>query len=227
MLRSRIVAKFAIAFATAFTAACLYGQNPEQNVNMVSGTSPPDGDPFLQRQNEPSIAVSTRNSLHLLAGANDYRTVDLPGLPSGEPTGDAWLGLFRSRDGGLTWRSTLIPGYPQDQSPLGASSPLKGFQAGADPAVRAGTNRLFYYSGLVLNRGTGGASRIFVARFIDDNNREDADTIRYLSTSVVADGNRCHPWTSLRWPWTSRVPEPRPARYGRRRVEIRRSRAAQ
>src|SRR5579872_6870878 len=47
------------------------------NVNMVSGTSWPNGDPFLQRQNEPSIAVSTRNPMHILGGANDYRTVDL------------------------------------------------------------------------------------------------------------------------------------------------------
>src|SRR6476469_3745218 len=51
---------------------------PGQNVNMVSGTQFPGGDPFLQRQNEPSLAVSSRNALHLLAGANDYRTVDLP-----------------------------------------------------------------------------------------------------------------------------------------------------
>ena len=39
-----------------------------RNVNMVSGTLLPGGDPWLQRQNEPSIAVSTRNPLHLLSG---------------------------------------------------------------------------------------------------------------------------------------------------------------
>src|SRR5919204_4687192 len=77
---------------------------PGQNVNMVSGTEWPGGDPFLQRQNEPSIAVSSRNPLHLLAGANDYRTVDLPGLPEGE-TADAWLGVFTSINGGHTWES--------------------------------------------------------------------------------------------------------------------------
>src|SRR3984957_2525496 len=46
------------------------GQVPGQNVNMVSGTQWPYGDPFLERQDEPSLAVSTRNPLHLLAGAN-------------------------------------------------------------------------------------------------------------------------------------------------------------
>src|SRR6266853_4166571 len=89
-------------------AAWAQGPTPGQNVNMVSGTQWPGGDPFLQRQNEPSIAVSSRNPQHLLAGSNDYRTVDLSLLTNDE-TGDAWLGVFKSFDGGQTWRSTLLP----------------------------------------------------------------------------------------------------------------------
>ena len=160
------------------------------NVNMVSGTSFPNGDPFLQRQNEPTSAASTRNPMHLLAGANDYRTVDLPGtldkLKGFEANADAWLGLFKSFDGGQTWRSTLLPGYPQDTSPAGLASPIKGRQAATDPVVRAGTNGLFYYAGVAFDRGEGKPSAIFVARFVDLNNREAGDPIAYVSTALVA-----------------------------------------
>ena len=174
----------ALAAATALGSAFIHAQIPGRNVNMVSGKTLPDGDPFLQRQNEPSVAASTRNPLHLLAGANDYRTVDLPGLPDAVETGDAWLGLFKSTDGGQRWTSTLIPGYPQD--PLRNQSPLRFYGAAADPVVRAGTNGLMYYLGLAFNRGTNGASAVFVSRFIDDNNREKRDPFSFLGTSIVA-----------------------------------------
>src|SRR5437899_3225808 len=101
-----------LSLAFVLCALPAVAQIPGRNVNMVSGTKWPDGDPFLQRQNEPSLAVSSRNPSHLLAGSNDYRTVDLPGLPDAE-TGDAWLGIFKSYDGGQTWRSTIHPGCAQ------------------------------------------------------------------------------------------------------------------
>lgn len=157
-----------------------------RNVNMVSGQTLPNGDPYLQRQNEPSVAASTRNPLHLLAGANDYRTVDIPGSFDDGETGDAWLGIYKSFDGGERWQSSLLPGYPQDTSAEGMASPLKGYHAGADPVVRPGTNGLLYYSGLAFNRGEGGESAIFVSRFIDNNNKENRDPIAYISTSIVA-----------------------------------------
>ncbi|HXG54892.1 MAG TPA: lectin-like protein [Vicinamibacterales bacterium] len=151
-------------------------------MNMVSGRTLPDGDPYLQRQNEPSIAASTRNPLHLLAGANDYRTVDLPGLPNSNETGDAWMGVFQSYDGGNTWRSTLIPGYPQDAA---STSPLKAYKAAADPVVRAGTNGLFYYSGIVFDRSSPAKSAMFVSRFIDNNNQEAGDPIVFMDTKII------------------------------------------
>ena len=183
-LRRRL---FGAAILATTAAALLQAQIPGRNVNMVSGNRWPDGDPYLQRQNEPSLAASTRNPLHLLAGSNDYRTVDLPGLTEAGETGDAWLGLYKSRDGGQRWTSTLLPGYPQDTSAAGLASPMKGYQAAADPVVRAGSNGLFYYAGLVFDRtGTFKKSRIFVARFIDNNNKEAGDPIHYLGASAVA-----------------------------------------
>ena len=175
-----------VAFVSACVPVLLAAQIPSRNVNMVSGTGWPGGDPFLQRQNEPSIAASTRNPLHLLAGANDYRTVDLPGLPNSGEVGDAWMGLFKSTNGGATWKSALLPGYPQDTSPEGTASPLKAYTAAADPVVRAGTNGLFYYSGIVFDRTTPSKSAMFVSRLIDNNNKEAGDPVIYLGTSLVA-----------------------------------------
>ena len=107
-------------------AAPAYAQAVGPNVNMGGGPasfvapSTIIGDPFLQRQNEPSIAVSSRNPCHLLAGANDYRAVDIEEA-AGE-TGDAWLGLFKSFDCGATWTSTLLPGHMSPTFPLPVST---------------------------------------------------------------------------------------------------------
>src|SRR3954469_17752213 len=160
---SRIcLAIFSLVFLCSPLTAQVVGAVPGQNINMVSGTQLPGGDPFLQRQNEPSMAVSTRNPQHLLAGANDYRSVDIAFPPDqGMETGDAWLGVFTSLDGGQTWTSTLLPGFPQDQSAVGVSSPLHTFTTGTDPTVRAGTHGLFYYSGLAFNRGNNAPSGVF------------------------------------------------------------------
>ncbi|MGI8990842.1 MAG: hypothetical protein ACR2I2_14850 [Bryobacteraceae bacterium] len=113
-----------------------------------------------------------------------------------EQKGDSWLGIFKSFDAGATWRSTLIPGYPQDMSPDGLASTLKGFQAAADPAVRAGANGLFFYAGLALNRGNNAPTAVFVSRFIDNNNKENGDPIQYLGTGIVArsDGSAGSPF---------------------------------
>src|SRR5215471_14317038 len=175
-------------------------QIPTRNVNMVSGTVWPDGDPFLQRQNEPSMAVSSRNPAHLLGGSNDYRTVDLPGLPGAE-TGDAWLGIYKSYDGGQTWRSTVHPGCGQSVPACDGAPVLKNYTAGADPVVRAGTSGMFYYSGLAFTRDTPKKSVVFVSRFIDNNNEENGDPIKYVNTVPVDLGSGAafldKPWLTV------------------------------
>jgi parallel beta-helix repeat protein len=186
----RLFAAFALSMACALTVT-LAAQIPTRNVNMVSGLVWPLGDPFMQRQNEPSVAASTRNPMHVLAGSNDYRSVDLPLFLSDidAEVGDAWLGLYKSTDGGERWTSTLLPGYPFDHSPEGLASPISGYHAAADPVVRSGTNGLMYYAGLAFDRTLPtqppGKSAIFVARFIDNNNQESGDPFRYINTSLV------------------------------------------
>ena len=192
MTNFRLAALFLLLLS--FQAAA---QIAGRNVNMVSGTSWPNGDPFLQRQNEPSLAVSTRNQNHLLGGSNDYRTVDLPGLPSSE-TGDAWLGVYKSYDGGATWTSTVHPGCPQNVAACDGAPFLKSYAAGADAVVRAGTNGLFYFSGIAFTRTSPKQSVVFVSRFIDNNNEENGDPIKYLNTVPVSTGNNS---TFIDKPW--------------------------
>lgn len=197
---------YALLLVVVVMASGALAQTPSQNINIVSGpvqvikdpvtgTVTILGDPFLQRQNEPSIAVSTVNPLHLLAGSNDYRSVDIP-FPDVLPSrliADAWCGWFFSADGGQSWQSTLLPGYPQDNTPWGSNSPLKSFRACADPTVRSGPAGMIYYSGIAFNRDTN-ASVVFLARFIDRDNTEKGSVanngapIRYLDTVVVDTG---------------------------------------
>ena len=193
--RGRVRTRLAVGAIVAFTLARLSAQTvlPGQNVNMVSGTEYLTGDPYLQRQNEPSIAASTRNVLHLLGGANDYRTVDLPfyllDKDQEKPTGDSWLGVFKSLDGGQTWTSTLIPGFPQDTSAVGTKSVLRAYDAAADPLVRAGSNGLFFYSGIAFSRGANTGSAALQAG-LDESAHATATRGRASHTAAARERER-------------------------------------
>ncbi len=196
---------------------------PGPDINVISCTKPKPGsaaqlaglpclpwpfsDPFLQRQNEPSGAVSSENQLVLVAGGNDYRGTDLSFQnPAGfEETGDVRLGLYKSFDGGLTWSNTLLPGYSLDDSPEGLAAPQKRFAASADPTVRAGPAGMFYYSGIAFDRGDRALGIIFAARFNHLNNKENhdpsspgSDSVQYLG-AVEVDNGTAGQFTDKSW----------------------------
>jgi hypothetical protein len=160
-----------------------------RNVNMV------DDDPYLQRQNEPSLDISSINPRHLLAGANDYSLVDFVG-DEVDVTYDSWLGVFMSYDGGESWQHDLLPPYQgvlkggkEDKS-----HPLYRFDAAADPTIRAGKDGWFYYSGIAFDRERNGDSVVFVVRYRDNGN-----TINYVDTTIIDAGTsgqfQDKPWT--------------------------------
>jgi hypothetical protein len=154
----------------SISAALAQAPLPGLNVNMVTGTKWPAGDAFLTKQNEASIAVSSLNSQHLLAGANDYRLVD-PFFTGDSDGGDAWVTVYKSVDGGVTWRTSLIPGCPLNITACNnPASPVKGLQFAADPTVRAGPYGTFFYSFIAANRNTATGSVTVIQRFIDQNN---------------------------------------------------------
>lgn len=56
-------------------------------------------------QNEPMVAVDPQRPTVIVAGANDHC---VEGTDEG-PTA-VWPGYYRSRDGGRSWRASLVPG---------------------------------------------------------------------------------------------------------------------
>jgi hypothetical protein len=228
----RMVSAFGVALGLAVICSATHSaaQQPIQagaNVNMVGGPAsltldPADpskilsivGDPNAQRQNEVSFACSSRNPLTCVAAANDYRLINLAGTQDGKVTGDAWLGFFWTRDGGGSWRSTVVPGSPIDNSPDSKNSPVHLLEAAADATVKAAPNGVFYVSGIAFNRDatTPGSNAppqddaskhpdheqkvkelktgaLFMSLYIDDNTTQNADVPpRYIRTTIIDAG---------------------------------------
>jgi hypothetical protein len=167
------------------------GQNFNVNPGVVDQYV---GDKYLQRQVEPKIVCASNNTQLCLGIANDYRTVDMIADSStgfGEaklrdPFGpktrlaaapDAWLGLYRTSNA-RNFLNGLVPGFPQDNSPLGTSQPWYGLAAGSDGAL-ATDGVHFYGAGLFFNRG--GKSMVGAFRLTAFND-ESAHPIRWDSS---------------------------------------------
>ena len=89
------------------------------------------------RQNEPADEIDPRNPNVIVGSSNDYcgvynNGVDADGAPIA--SGPIWLGYYRSENGGTTFTSSLVPGYPGDTSTLGALSQARTASSG-DPVV--------------------------------------------------------------------------------------------
>jgi hypothetical protein len=85
------------------------------------------------RQNEPAVAVDPRNPQLIVGSSNDYCGVfaadgTLIGL------GSVWLGYYRSVNGGASFISSLVPGYPGDTSPYAARAHIRTANSG-DPVL--------------------------------------------------------------------------------------------
>ena len=114
-------------------------------------------------QNEPSVAVDPVRATVIVAGSNDYCA------EIGSGSGNQWPGYYRSTDGGVTWRNSLVPGYPGDDvAGWARESPTKGSCASAGDPTQAfdGDGRL-YYGFICFNRAKPTNGSIYVARYDD------------------------------------------------------------
>ena len=118
----------------------------------ANGRAPTAGDAITacgtnrRQQNEPSTAVDPRNPAVVVAGSNDYCTVEL--------AGGTWTGFYRSTNSGTSWVDSLLPGYPTDNSPEGLASPLqqRGIANAGDPVQAWDTQGRLFYMGNAFNR---------------------------------------------------------------------------
>jgi hypothetical protein len=148
------------------------------------------------RQNEPAVAVDPRNPGVILGSSNDYCGVynrsDTANNPT--PTGPIWLGYYRSENSGVSFVSSLVPGYPDDRSPYAALAQIRTASAG-DPVIAwDAEGRAFFGSESSDDRA--GSPKTFgdvwVATYDNPAGPTGAlnnDGKRYRGTTVVARGS--------------------------------------
>src|SRR3989475_3268363 len=93
-----------------------------------------------RQQVETTVAIDPHNTSIMVAGAQDLRL---------KPLEHRWHGYYRSTDGGQTWITSLLPGFPGDSSPAGLSAPLHTSNAASGPVLAIDRQANLYYSCLV------------------------------------------------------------------------------
>ncbi len=127
--------------------------------------------------------VNVAREIMMAASWISLPEIHLPPIVAAE----AWVGMSRSYDGGLTWSGAFLPGGPFDASPASLAAPVYGLQAATDPVVAPGPCGKFYVVFMAFNRGD--ESKLVVARYQDLNNNEGGDSIVYQGMTVVESGN--------------------------------------
>src|SRR5919198_1077948 len=110
------------------------------------------------RQNEPAVGVDPRNTNVIVGSSNDYC-----GVFASDGTfiglGVVWLGYYRSEDGGASFTSSLVPGYPGDNSPYAARAHVRTAFSG-DP-VLAWDNHGRLFAGSESSGDVAGTAKTF------------------------------------------------------------------
>jgi hypothetical protein len=148
------------------------------------------------RQNEPSVAVNPRNPQVVVGSSNDYCGVYNDGVDAfGAPiaSGPIWLGYYRSENGGSSFVSSLVPGYPEDRSPYAARAQVRTATAGDPVLAWDGEGRLF--AGAESSGDPAGTKKTFgdvwVATFVNPKGTTGPtinDGKEFLRSVVVAHG---------------------------------------
>ncbi len=134
---------------------------------------------------EPALAVDPRDPSIVVASAEDHNTIPVGGCFSSDRC-HSWGAYSRSTDGGVTWITRLLPGFPGDTSPEGLSSPLQNFAVVGHTSVAFDRSGNVYYSMFVCNATASGgfdgkSFRIAVAKFANDGRD-------YVGTAIVSGG---------------------------------------
>jgi hypothetical protein len=148
------------------------------------------------RENESSVAIDPRNQQVIVGSSNDYCGVyndgaDSFGAPI--PSGPVWLGYYRSQNGGTSFRSSLVPGYPDDRSPFAVRAHVRTATAGDPVLAWDAEGRLF--AGAEASEDPAGTKKTFgdvwVATFVNPQGTPGAtinDGKEFRRSVIVARG---------------------------------------
>src|SRR5947208_9728807 len=145
------------------------------------------------RQNEPAVAVDPRNTDVIIGSSNDYC-----GVFAADGTfigvGVVWMGYYRSENGGASFTSSLIPGYPGDSSPLAALAQVR--TAGAGDPVLAWDSHGRLFAGSESSGDPDGTAKTFGDVWVGtyenpggENGATISDGKEFVGSLVVAKGS--------------------------------------